>query len=265
MKLLNAALIAILAASVISGPVLAQDDAGSGPVDKSDKSGTNPINFTNDIRAYYEYQDLENGTGHVGTLEARTPVYDNKVQIRMRVPFKGIDISQGGFNLSESGLGDINARLLTVPYLDLKSGTAIAVGLEFFFPTATDDALGDGKFSLGPQIFGVKFNPFGIKGSLVAPAVQQVVSIVGDDDRRDVNRTQLDLFILKQSDDKKSYVLLDPQYVIDWDNQTEFGLVEAEAGYVLDSGVSFYGRPGVGFGGDSAIDFNLEFGVKYVF
>ena len=34
-------------------------------------------------------------------------------------------------------------------------------------------------------------------GSLIAPAVQQIVSIAGDGDRNDVNKTQFDLFLLK--------------------------------------------------------------------
>ena len=55
------------------------------------------------------------------------------------------------------------------------------------------------------------------------------------------------------------------QYVIDWENDTEFGLVEAEVGYVLESGISFYARPGIGFGGDKPIDYNIEVGIKYIF
>jgi hypothetical protein len=190
-------------AAVTSAPALAQSDSSEAKlVSKADKSGTNPINFTNDLRAYYEYQELSGGgEGHVGTLEGRTPVFDGKVQVRVRVPFKALDFDVGGMNISESGLGDINARLLTVPYLDPKNGLALAAGLEMFFPTAGDDVLGEGKFSLGPQIFGVKFAPFGIKGSLIAPAVQQVFSVAGEGDRTDVNRTQFDVFILKQSDD----------------------------------------------------------------
>ncbi len=233
---------------------------------KADKSGTNPINFTNDLRLYYEYQNLAGGgDGHLVTFEARTPILDGKVQVRVRVPYRSLDFLAGPARISKSGLGDVNARLLTVPYLNPRRGIAIAVGLEAFFPTASEDVLGEGKFSLGPQVFVVKFAPFGIKGSLIAPAVQQVISIAGEGDRADVNRTQMDLFVLKQSDDKKTYVLLDPQYVLDWENDTEFGLIEAEAGYVLDSGVSFYARPGVGFGGDKPLDYNVEVGTKYIF
>ncbi len=60
-------------AAVVSAPALAQS-VGSEPevTPKADKSGTNPINFTNDLRAYYEYQDLTGGgDGHVGTLECK--------------------------------------------------------------------------------------------------------------------------------------------------------------------------------------------------
>ncbi len=121
----------IALAAVASGKTLAQSGNSEAELtSKADKSGTNPINFTNDLRAYYEYQDLANGgEGHVGTLEGRTPVFDGKLQIRVRVPFKALDFDVGGTNISESGLGDINARLLTVPYLDPKKGLALAVGL----------------------------------------------------------------------------------------------------------------------------------------
>jgi hypothetical protein len=267
MRMFGLMFIIVVLAAFASAPALAQSDSSEAQLaSKADKSGTNPINFTNDIRAYYEYQNLSvGGDGHVGTLEGRTPIFDGKVQVRMRVPFKAVDFDAGGKNFSESGLGDINARLLTVPYLNPKKGLALAAGLEMFFPTAGDDLLGEGKFSLGPQIFGVWFAPFGIKGSLIAPAIQQVFSVAGDGGRADVHKTQIDLFILKQSDDKRTYILFDPQYVIDWENDTEFGLVEAEAGYVLESGISFYGRPGIGFGGDKPIDFNIEVGIKYIF
>lgn len=42
-------LVALLGSALMAAPSFAQDDA------KADKSGTNPINFTNDLRLYYEY------------------------------------------------------------------------------------------------------------------------------------------------------------------------------------------------------------------
>ena len=248
----------VLVGTVLATPSLAQMK------DKSDKSGTNPVNFTNDVRLYHEYQDLEGGgTGNITTFEGRTPVFDGKMQLRTRIPYKWVD---NNATIDESDLGDINVRALIVPFIDLKkTGTALALGLEVFLPTAGKDALGEGKISLGPQIFGVKFAPFGIKGSLIAPAIQEVFSVAGEGSRASVHRTQLDVFFLKQSADKKLYALVDPQYIIDHNNDKQFGLLESDFGYVFDAGFTGYVRPGIGFGPDKPFDWNFEFGIKFIF
>lgn len=76
-------LVALLGSALMAAPSFAQDDA------KADKSGTNPINFTNDLRLYYEYQDLSaGGELHIGTFEGRTPALDGKLQLRVRVTLK---------------------------------------------------------------------------------------------------------------------------------------------------------------------------------
>ncbi len=63
----------LFGAPFASAPALAQSDSSEGKlVSKADKSGTNPINFTNDLRAYYEYQDLSGG-GRSGARHLRNP------------------------------------------------------------------------------------------------------------------------------------------------------------------------------------------------
>ena len=233
---------------------------------KDDKSGTNPVNFQNDVRLYHEYQNFENGgTGNVTTFEARTPFADGKWQARIRVPYRSLDVKAGGFSIDESGLGDINTRFLTVPYLNAENGTAWALGLETWFPTASDDVLGSGKYVLGPQVFFAWFNPFGIPKAGLFPGVQQAFSVAGDDDRDDVNETRFDLFFLKQWPESQTYLLLNPQYIVDWENDKEGGVADAEFGYVFKSGVSIYARPGVGLGPDRPLEWNFESGIKYVF
>ena len=51
---------AVIALALMAwSPASAQSDGSEAKVvSKADKSGTNPINFTNDLRAYYEYQNL---------------------------------------------------------------------------------------------------------------------------------------------------------------------------------------------------------------
>ena len=257
MKYLAASLV-VLVGTVLAIPSLAQVK------DKSDKSGTNPVNFTNDLRLYHEYQDLVGGgTGHITTFEGRIPVFGGKMQLRTRIPYTSLDNDS---TIDESDLGDMNVRALIVPFLDLKkTGTALALGFEVFLPTAGNDVLGEGKVSLGPQIFGVKFRPFGIKGSLIAPAIQEVFSVAGEGSRASVHRTQLDVFFLKQSKDKKLYALVDPQYIFNHNTDKHFGLLESDFGYVFDAGFTGYVRPGIGFGPDKPFDWNFEFGIKFIF
>jgi hypothetical protein len=269
MRNLTAIPVLLCAAIAIGQPntALAQDgvDVQEGEkkfASKEDKSGTNPINFQNEVRLYNEYQDLGNGaTGNVTTFEYRTPFADGKWSYRIRVPYVSRDFSGAGIPTDESGLGDINMRVLTVPYLNGENGTAWAVGLEAWFPTASDDALGTDSVVLGPQVFFAKFLPFGIPGSAIFPGYQHAFSVGGNDD---VNESRFDLFFLKQWKAQQMYLLLNPQYIIDWENDKKGGVFDAELGYVFKSGVSLYGRPGAGFGGDKPLDWNLEVGIKKV-
>ena len=64
-------------------------------------------------------------------------------------------------------------------------------------------------------------------------------------------------------------MLLDPQILIDYENDTEFLLFDAEVGLMLDKylgtkGHSAYLRPSVGVGGDRPYDYSIEFGYKIV-
>ena len=42
---------------------------------------------------------------------------------------------------------------MTIPYLNLKKRQAVALGVEFFLDTASEDALGDGATIVAPLIF----------------------------------------------------------------------------------------------------------------
>ena len=105
----------------------ASDEAGlaeAAVTDKNDKSGTNPINFQRDLRIYNEYLWLNtagDGNQNLTTLEFRTPFAGGKWQFRTRVPYS---ITKADFNgdgiddIDDSGLGDVNFRLMTVPVVE---------------------------------------------------------------------------------------------------------------------------------------------------
>ena len=241
---------------------------------KKDKTGTNPINFTHDFRIYHEFQWLNtasDGDQNISTLELRLPFNDGKWQFRMRGRYQSLDIDpEGAFpGVDEDGIGDFDFRILTVPIVKMEKKFALATGLEVFLPTATEDALGSGAFSLGPQVFGVFFAPFGMKGFIFAPAYQHKFSIDEDEGRDEVSQGLIDLYVLWASADKQYWALFDPQIVLDYENDVEFSIIDLEMGTMIDkyigtTGHSVYLRPSIGIGADRPTDGSLEFGYKIV-
>jgi hypothetical protein len=238
-------------------PAVAQEDK-----DK-DNSGTNPINFTWDWRSYVEMVKLEGDNSSItNTIEMRVPLGEKwTVRTRVRRSSLSLDPDGDGLSTEVSGIGDMDARVLYVPYQTQKR--ALVFGLEGFFDTASNRFLGSGRTAIGPQIFGVFFNPIG-GGTLMAPAVQQIIDVDGDEDRDEVSKTQFDFFYLVLDKSKKWWILGNPQYVIDHEQDTEFGLFEVEYGRMILGGFSMYTRLSAAFGADTPYDYSTELGFKAV-
>jgi hypothetical protein len=255
--------------------------------DEKDNSGTNPVNFSYDFRLISEMADLKDDGGSQlkYTAEFRwplgrdianlrgdkegSPFYDmgKMFSLRFRANYQNLSFdnpSNDPFGTSEvSGIGDLDARLLGIAYASKR--VVIAPGLEAFFDTASNDALGSGKNALGPVVFAVFPGIIG-GNSLFAPGYQYVFDIGGDEDRSDISRSQIDLYFVWQLAKGKNWLILDPQIILDHENSTEFGTVEAEWGFMIapKQGISAYIRPGAGLGVDRPYDWNLEFAVKFV-
>ena len=273
-------LIAFVVSVVLHSAGFAQEDdaAAEEATDKSDKTGTNPINFQRDIRVHNQYSWLNtagDGNQNLTTLEFRTPFADGKWQWRVRARHNWIEADlndDGSDDIDESGIGDIDMRVLTVPYLE--GANAFAAAMEVFFDTASDDALGSGTTSLGPQVFYVRFFRGGVGpykgGGLFAPGFQYKFSIDEDDGRSETDQFLIDLNLLVMAEDKQSWFFTDPQIVIDNENDTEFAIIDIEFGWMMTKwfenlkGHSFYIRPSVGVGGDRPTDGSIEVGYKIV-
>ncbi len=223
-------LISLVALVVFSTYGMAQEQTN-----KKDKTGTNPVNFQRDIRFYNEYSWLNtdgDGNQNLTTVEFRTPFLEGKWQWRVRARLNSItaDLDDDGTDdIDESGAGDADMRFLTVPILDMANRQAFAFGLEVFFNTASEDALGSGTTSLGPQVFYVKF----LKRGLFAPGLQYKFSVDEDEGRSETNQFLIDLNYLLMAKDKQSWFFTDPQIVIDNENDTEFAIVDFEFGWMM--------------------------------
>lgn len=274
-KLILTAIIIMIALSTNG---FADDAAEQQATSKKDKTGTNPVNFQRDLRIYNEYSWLNtegDGSQNLTTLEFRTPFAGGKWQWRVRARYNSIEADlndDGNDDIDESGLGDTDMRFLTVPYL--KGLNAFAGALEVFFDTASEDALGTGTTSLGPQVFYVRFFRGGFLawkgGGLFAPGLQYKFSIDEDSDRDDVDQILIDLNFLAMGTSKKYWFFTDPQIVFDYENNTEFAILDFEFGWMMTNwfqnlqGHSFYIRPSVTVGADRPVDGGIEIGYKVV-
>lgn len=236
-----------------------------GVVDKADKSGTNPIAFTYDARIYNEYQHLDlPGDAHlnVTTFEFRAPIAGGKWQFRTRLTASDLEVDKAG--VDESGVGDMNFRFLSVPYMNMKSLTAVAVGLEVFLPTG-DDILSTNAYTLGPQAFFVVFKPLDGLVDLIAPGYQHQFSVYEQNDADKVHLGLIDFFVLKMFNNKQQWLLLDPQGIINYEQETEWVQFDVEVGTMLPiDGHSLYVRPSAGMGSDAPYDYSCEVGYKII-
>jgi hypothetical protein len=256
----------------------------TGALAQDDNTGTNPANFTYDSRLYFEMAELDDPGGSLitSTYELRWPLggdvanvtgeddglysrLGKKFGMRVRARYQSLSVDShgaGAFGTSEvSGIGDIDARVLYMAYASKR--VIIVPGLEAYFDTATNPALGNGANVLAPVLFAVFPGVLGGQ-SLFAPGYQYLFDISGGDTK--VSRSQIDLYFVWLLGKGKNWLIVDPQIVLDHENNREPALIEVEWGYMIapSVGASTYVRPGVGIGSDKPYTWNLEFGFKYV-
>jgi hypothetical protein len=112
------------------------------------------------------------------------------------------------------GLGDIQLSLFLSP---AKPGHLIwGVGPIFSFPSATDDVLGSGKFSIGPSVVGLTIQGHWVIGALV----NNLFSVAGDSDRKTVNQMLIQPFLNYNLPDGW-YVTSAPIITADWEANSD--------------------------------------------
>jgi hypothetical protein len=219
-----------------------------------------------DVANLQGYEEGKEG-GKEGEKKAGSLFYDmgKKFGMRIRAPYKNLSLDTPGadpFGASDvSGIGDFNARILWLAYTSSKF--LLVPGLEAFFDTASNDALGAGTTRLAPVVFGVLPGILG-GSSLFAPGYQYVFDISGSGPK--VSRSQIDLYFVWGLAKGKNWLIVDPQIILDHENSSEAMTVEAEWGFMIvpKYGISGWMRPGAGVGTDRPYSWNFEAGIKFV-
>jgi hypothetical protein len=114
---------------------------------------------------------------------------------------------------SQSGLGDITQSLFFSPKEPTTGGWIWGAGPAFLIPSATDDALGLGKFGLGPTAVLLKQENGWTYGALA----NHIWSVAGEGGRDDVNATFLQPF-LAYTTSKQTTFTLNTESTYDWEH-----------------------------------------------
>lgn len=246
----------------------AQDSASV----SADEAGTKSTGSTFDFWTYREpfwRNTPGNGTRDLSSFEHHQLLFGGNWQLRARVRATDGDtdfIGDDNRQIESYGLGEVDVRLLTMPYRSIAKRRAIAVGVETFLPSG-DASGGSDTLSFGPQVSGVFFTPFGLKGTLFAPSYQHIFSVYEKSGAQRRHAGGIDLLGLWQSPDKKKWVLANPQLLLDYHAGTEYINVDVEAGMFLDrtlgtKGHSAYLRPGFQMGRYRNGDASIRFGYR---
>ena len=109
----------------------------------------------------------------------------------------------------ESGFGDMQLLALAGP--NTLSGLVWGVGATFKFPTASEDALGQGKYQAGPAIMILNIGEKWTSGAVL----QHWWSFAGDSDRASTSQTDFQ-YIFRRSIPGGWSIGLGPTVTIDW-------------------------------------------------
>jgi hypothetical protein len=238
-------------------------DAASGDAEakSEDKSGTDPTKFLRTLGLRNEYQRLPNDkTFNVTTFTYIEPFADGRMNLRLKAPFAYTDATGD----DEFGLSDLSLRYNWLAYVDATQG--LLLGADLTADTASDDVLGRGKWTIGPS---VTYAMFLSPTMIFAPAYQHNISFAGDEDRKEVNESVIDFYMVFTAQDKTSWLIVDPTLIVDWETEQNTPLtLEVEygrnVGSLLGGAFNLYVRPGVGIGQDRPYDWNIEVGCTVV-
>jgi len=208
--------LAIAVLGCLATPALPQE------ANESDmKQANNPLANKKafNVQNYYipDIYDLPDEKANTAWLRYVQPI--SRWLARASLPLNTFPTSSGE---TESGLGDLNAFAAYI-FSKPEATRMLGVGPLLVAPTATDDALGSGKWQAGAAF--VIFDFASPKLQYGGLATYQR-SFAGDDDRSDVSSMILQPLVFWQLG-KGTYLRSSPAWVFDFENETyavPFGL-----------------------------------------
>jgi hypothetical protein len=199
-----AALVMLCAAQ---GAEAAEDGAGGQSLEQAASDPTASL-MSVQVQDIYAgaYHQLDNESGNSILLRSAVPFTTGRLEHIARVTLPIVTDSPSG----ESGLSDL--VLFDLIKFD-KSWGRWGIGPVLLAPTATDDAIGAGKWALGPAL------GFVARGEKLMWGLfnQNLFSFAGDSDREDVNVSILQPIVSYSLPDKWSIGTSEMNITYDWE------------------------------------------------
>jgi hypothetical protein len=166
--------------------------------------------------------------------------------------------THAGDTIQQGGLGDAYAQVLLFPHFSRTFSFFAGSGLKI--PTATDQALGTGKWIAGPMAGPVWFLP---TRALFLVKVQNLTSIGGDSARPDVN-TLLITPVFVQTVKTRWWVLVDSETNTNWKRDGRTGLKSGvQFGRINSRRLALWVKPEVYWGPNRDGRWNLKFALVW--
>ena len=226
--------------------------------------GTDPTAIVGRIQLTSQYLDLTQGANAtVSTVRVDLP-FRKDFLLRMDMPFLRTNDPNNPGMSGHRGASDLAVtagwRAYNTPEY------ALLVGATSTFPTAAQDTLGFGKYTVGPAVATARFLPR--LESFLIGLLQYQTSVGGDPSRKDVSlfsvTAQVNSFW-----GQRWWTIVQSVWQVDFERSGKSSMVmEFEGGRNLIGRFEAYIRPGVGiYGRDvaGAYIWNIEVGVRYMF
>lgn len=223
----------------------------------SEVDPTKPILFS--VRN--EYKDLKNGNW-ADTVLFR---YDRFALRNLRIKGGGkgfvlrVDVPLNTVHrgtVTKTGLGDIYAQVLFVPYATRRFAFTAGTGVSL--PTATNDILGSGKVLIAPVAVPIWY--LAARKRLILLRIQNFTSIAGKKSRADVNYFNLEPTVAWALD-RKTWVLVNTEFKWDWRSKRGSAVSGLQVGRMITGKSGFWIKPEIPWGPGRSGGFNIKFGV----
>lgn len=228
------------------------------------KYGTDPTAIVGRVQLSSQYADLPHGA-RLSDSVARVDIpFRSNWLLRVDTPFhRWLDPNIPGMG-SAQGLGNLSAILGWRAYNTPEY--AFLIGVASSFPTASDDRLGSGKYTVGPIVATGRFLPR--LESFLFGVFQHSVSAGGDPSRADLSFTNASVQI-NTIWAERWWSTVQGVWQVDWERKAKSSMtVEVELGRNVVGRWGMYVRPGIGIWGTNvpgAYDWNVEVGTRYMF